>query len=149
MPRLGSLVTVMSPPNCRASWLEMASPRPRATEARRPRRGVNLIKGLENAVELVAAHADAGVGDVEADGLCAVALLGEGERERNGAGVGEFERVAHEIEKDLAETDAIGLERFGDIVKNAEDQREILRDGSGVQKIDGLAGDFPHIVIGD
>ena len=84
----------------------LADAKPQSRAAKLPRgRVVHLGERLEKLLDLLFAHADARVGHVEAE-TRATAIRGEPDGEADFALVGELDRVAHQIDQHLAETQA-------------------------------------------
>ena len=54
----------------------------------------------------------------------------------------ELDGVGEEVEEDLAEADAIGVDFFGEAVGVVEGEGEGFFDGAGAEEVDGLLGDL-------
>ena len=114
--------------------------------------GVNLKEGFKDTFDMLVAEPDAGVGDVEADGRRSVELgMKQENREPDGALLGELDGVAQEVEENLAESDDIRVDGFGEFVGDVEVEREGFFLGAGAELFDGLPGDFARAdeILGD
>jgi hypothetical protein len=103
------LSTLMSPPISSTSCLQIARPEAGAAVFAGGR-GVGLHVGLEQVLLLFAAHADAGVAHIEAQGRSAALLLDAGDADRHFAVFGELDGVAEQVDQHLAQAQRVAVE---------------------------------------
>ena len=129
LPSPGALSTQIRPCIIDTSVDEIASPRPVPPNLPR-RRTVGLAEGLEDRVLVLGRDADPGVGDGEAQhaGLAAIGVGPDGDE--HVALLGELDRVAHEVDQNLAEPERIADERCGNRGIDVDEQLERLLIGA-------------------
>ena len=103
-PAPSLLSSVMSPPSRRARWRLIGSPRP-VPPCWRVLAAVDLPELLEHQLRGLLGDADAGVGDRERQLIALPARA-----DRDPAGLGELDRVAEQVDQDLAQLLLIGEE---------------------------------------
>ena len=92
-------------------------------------RGVGLLEGLEQTLDLRLAHADAGIAHGELDELAVGSVLQNPNLDCDLAFVGELDGVVAEIDQDLTEPERIAPEMGRDRGLNLEDQLKPLGRG--------------------
>ena len=92
-------------------------------------RGVGLLEGLEQALDLRLAHADAGIAHGKLDELAVGGVLQNANLDRDLALLGELDGVVAEIDQDLTEPERIAAEMGRDRGLDLEDQLEPLGRG--------------------
>ena len=92
-------------------------------------RGVGLLEGLEQALDLRLGHADAGIAHGKLDELAVGGILQNANLDGDLALLGELDGVVAEIDQDLTEPERIAAEMGGDRGLDLEDQLEPLGRG--------------------
>ena len=101
---------------------------------------VGLDEGFEDAREGFAGDADAGVGDLDEEGVLAGAAAWLG-AEEDVAGGGEFDGVADEVDEDLAEASGVAAEAGWEGGVKAEDDFDAFGEGGAGEEFGGLFED--------
>ncbi len=110
-----------------------------------PRGGaVGLGEFLEEFGEGFGTHPDARVPHGKAQGRLGRAARDAFEADVDGAGIGELQGVADQIDEDLLEPTGIAGDQIGNVRRDREEQFESFLLGAAVHEADGLLEDFPR-----
>ena len=101
LPWPGVLLTVMSPPSSGSQAFADGQSEAGAAESPAGRR-IGLHEGAEDRSDLVGRHADAGIDHVDLQDGFPVFLLAEAGHDAHLAAGGELQRVAHQVDENLA-----------------------------------------------